>query len=81
MSTDDCITPIGFPPRTRVYHLERDALIGAWLVWLAMPHGGASVPSLQRLGTFLCLWDDGKVERMTRDDEGTRVMLIKEKDT
>ena len=74
------IIPIGFPPRTRVYHLERDVDDHAWNVWLAMPHGGASVPSYRRFGTFLRLWDSGAIERVTRDESGVRVMQIKEKD-
>jgi len=74
------IIPIGFPPRTRVYHLERDVTDSAWNVWIAMPHGAVNVPSFRRYGTFLRLWDGGAMERVTRDESGVHVMLVKEKD-
>ncbi len=74
------IIPIGFPPRTRLYHLERDVDDPAWNVWLAMPYNGTSIPSHQRHGTFLRLWDGGAVERVTRDESGIRIMQIKESD-
>ena len=74
------IIPVGFPPRTRVYHLERDVDNHAWNIWLAMPHGAVNVPSHERFGTFLRLWDHGGIERITRDASGVRVMIVKEPD-
>ena len=79
-SMSNCIIPIGFPPRTRVYHLERDVDDNVWNVWTALPHGAVNVPHEQRYGTFLRLWDHGGMERVTRDESGVRVMIIREPD-
>ena len=71
---------IGVQPGTRFLRLERseqeqDSMgiysVGHWLVWINANHDFS-------LGTFLRLWDDGGIERVTlREDEGDDVQLIK----
>lgn len=51
------LVPIGLPPRSRLYSLERAVTIKAWRVWIARSPDG--------YGTYLCLYDNGAIERVT----------------
>lgn len=80
--------PIGIaiPPGMRFLNMERwpkqvvgseNTLdprgLGHWRLWI---HTNDRV-----LGTYLALWDNGKIERVTvREDEGDEVILIKPED-
>lgn len=68
--------PIAVPPGTRVLRLERRPAVddwyelGFWILWL---HTSDFVH-----GTYLRLYDDGCIERITvRDDEGDDIQPIK----
>jgi hypothetical protein len=61
--------PIGVPPGTRVLRIER-VLGDHWMIWLHT--------SDYTHGTFLRLYDNGAIERVTvRADEGDDVATIK----
>ena len=62
-------TKIGVPPGTRFLRLERAN--DHWIVWI-----NANIDFT--LGTYLRLYNSGKVERVTvRIDEGDDIQLIK----
>ena len=64
------ITPIGLAPRTRLYSLERNSRKETWRLWLARSPEG--------LGTYLELFKNGRIERVTlRDDIPEERDLIK----
>lgn len=64
------ISPIGLPPRTRLYRLERAVTVGVWRLWIAQSPDG--------YGTYLALYDTGKIERVTlRNDVPEERDIIK----
>jgi hypothetical protein len=64
---------IGIPPGMRVLYFERHPVTGHYRLWL---HTNDRI-----LGTYLALWDNGKIERITvRADEGDQIDLIKKED-
>lgn len=85
--------PIGVPPNMRVMHIERAS---ANRDFIEMPdgelRGSIFEEGYYRLwihrsvsdrlyGTFLALYDNGKIERVTvRENEGDQVDLIKPED-
>lgn len=70
--------PIGFPPRTRVYHLERVVGVG-WRVWIAVDPRTQNRATDKWLGTYLLLCDNGAVQRITHDTDGSELIMdIKE---
>lgn len=67
--------PIHIPLGTRLMRLERETTdnLGRWKVWLATKDF--------KYGTFLRLYDDGCVERVTvREGEGDEIILVKPED-
>lgn len=70
------VTPIGVPPGTRALRIERVIerhAISYWRLWINTRDF--------RYGTFLVLWDDGAIDRVTcRSGEGDDVIHVKPKD-
>lgn len=80
---------IGIPPGVRVLHIERHEE-----QWIEHPTEDAAYKQVAHyrlwihrnvsdrlLGTYLALWDNGKIERITvRANEGDQVDLIKPED-
>jgi len=70
---------ISVPPNTRAYRIERNNVgrienIGSWVLWL---HPAPDFNS----GTFLKLYDDGSMSRVTLYPDGSEdVMVLKESD-
>lgn len=63
-------TPIHIQPGTRLLRLERCSIDCYWILWL---HTNDF-----KHGTYLRMYDCGKVERVTeREGEGVEVLLIK----
>ena len=64
---------IGLPPNLRILYIERWEE-GYWRIPIHVDKTG-------QLGTFIHLYNNGKIERVTiRDDQGDEVVLIKPKD-
>jgi hypothetical protein len=64
-------TIVGMPLGTRLLRMIRQR--DCWWLWLAT--------SDYVYGTYLCVYDDGRVERVTvREDEGDEIMLVRPSD-
>ena len=64
-------TPLGVPPRTRVYHIVRHD--GEWRVWIAVKDMQANYS--QWRGTYLALGFDGSVTRVTIQPDGSEDIM------
>jgi hypothetical protein len=75
--TNNSITPpirISVPPNTRAYRIERNSVgriedIGSWVLWL---HPAPDFNS----GTYLKLYDDGSMYRVTLYPDGSEDMML-----
>lgn len=70
---------ISVPPNTKAYRIERNVRgridnVGSWCLWIH--------PSLDfSQGTYLKLYDDGAMERVTLHADGSEdAMTVKERD-
>lgn len=60
-----------FPPGTRLMRMDRR--VGCWWVWIATRD--------YINGTYMCVWDDGHVERVTiREEEGDEFFTVRPSD-
>ena len=68
---------IGIPPRTKALLIERKPCTtkdGSWLLWINANHDFTQ-------GTFLRMYDNGMMERVTVYEDGNeRVSIIKPED-
>lgn len=64
-------TVVGMPVGTRLLRMIRKP--GCWWLWIAT--------SDFIFGTYLCVYDDGRIERVTvREDEGDDIITIRPSD-
>lgn len=61
---------IGIMPNTRVLKVDRNTKHSCWCVWL---YGNTDLT----LGTYLALYDDGRVERVTVAPDGEHILVVK----
>jgi hypothetical protein len=67
--------PIGIPPRTTLLHIRRHQTF--WACWIGIKDMQA--PYSDWIGRYLCLYDDGRMESITINDDYTEeVLLVKE---
>jgi hypothetical protein len=65
---------IAFQYGSRALRLERDVCGKCWNLWT---HANSDCT----IGTFMCLYDDGAIEQVTIEPDGSRrTITVKEKD-